>query len=200
MLSIGSLVYGIFGPLGIFGLLAALFIIFYFDATVLPTLPELFTVIIFLAHPVPLFGVLMVATLSAAEFCGVTTLYLLVRRYALPQWMRRRIVDYSKFLIVRDEKVILVNRVAPIIPFLGAFMATCDWPYGRSVVYNFAGGAVKYGLIIIMASYLLSLFSNEMLAEIVTIITVLALICASYLMSAYRKRRMRPVPPGEVRR
>ena len=77
MLSLGSFIYDIFSPLGVGGLLLTLFVIFYFDATFVPTLPELFTVIIFIANPTPVFGVLMVATLSTAEFCGVTTLYLL---------------------------------------------------------------------------------------------------------------------------
>lgn len=190
MLSLGSFIYGIFSPLGAVGLLLTLFVIFYFDATFFPTLPELFTVIIFLADPSPLFGLLMVAALSGAEFAGVTTLYLLVRRFRLPEWMRKRILAYSKFLIVPDEKIILLNRVAPVIPFLGAFIATCEWPYGRSVVYNFIGGVVKYSLIIVMASYFLSVFSAEWEAELVTIVAVAFLIALSYLLSVRRRRKL----------
>ncbi len=196
MLSIGQFVYDLFQPLGVYGLLAALFLIFYFDSTLIPTLPELFTVIIFLAHPVPIFGVMMIATLCAAEFCGVTTLYLVVRKYTLPQWMRRRIVEYSRFLVVRDEKMILLNRIAPVIPFLGAFIATCEWPYGRSILYNFVGGVAKYSLIVVMASYFLLLFSDQTLAEVITVVAVLALVGFSYLLSVRRKKKLEQSSAG----
>lgn len=199
MLSIGSFVYGLFSPLGIAGLLLALFVIFYLDATFVPTLPELFTVIIFMAYPVVLFGVVMVFTLSAAEFGGVTTLYLVVKKFSLPERFRKRILEYSKFLVVPDEKIILLNRIAPVIPFLGAFIATCEWPYGRSVAYNFAGGIVKYGLIIAMASYLLSLFSSGWQAELLTLSAIAVLIGSSYALSVYRKKRiMRTAAGGKV--
>lgn len=190
MLSLGSFIYDIFSPLGVGGLLLTLFVIFYFDATFVPTLPELFTVLIYIANPTPVFGILMVATLSVAEFCGVTTLYLLVRRFRLPEWMRKRLLSYTKFLLVPDEKIILLNRVAPVIPFLGAFIATCEWPYGRSVIYNFVGGAVKYSLIIVMASYFLSVFSVGWEAELITILAIAVLIAASYLLSVRRRRKL----------
>lgn len=196
MLSIGSFVYGLFSPLGIGGLLLTLFLIFYFDATFIPTLPELFTVVIFMAQPTPSFAVLMVITLSVAEFCGVTTLYILFTRFRLPAWMKKRIVGYSKFLIVPDEKAILLNRVAPVIPFLGAFIATCDWPFGRSILYNFAGGAAKYSLLIAMASTLLYYLSNGTLAELFTIAAVAVLIGVSFMLSSVRRRRMRKGAEG----
>ena len=100
------------------------------------------------------------------------------------------LLSYTKFLLVPDEKIILVNRVAPVIPFLGAFIATCEWPYGRSIVYNFAGGAVKYSLIIVMASYLLSIFSVGWEAELITILAVAVLIAASYLLSLRRRSKL----------
>lgn len=199
MLSIGQFVYDLFQPLGVLGLLAALFVIFYFDSTLVPTLPELFTVIIFLAHPVPIFGLMMIVTLCAAEFSGVTTLYLVVRKYTLPEWMRRRIVEYSRFLVVRDEKIILFNRIAPVIPFLGAFIATCEWPYGRSIFYNFMGGVVKYSLIVVMASYFLVLFSDQTLAEVMTVVAVLALVSTSFVLSVRRKRKLQRSTSGGSR-
>lgn len=196
MLSVGSFIYVVFRPLGVGGLLLALFVIFYFDATLFPTLPELFTVIIFLAHPVPIFGVAMVLTLSAAEFSGVTTLYLLVRKFKLPDWIGRRIKGYTRFLIIPNEKIILLNRVAPVIPFLGAFIATCNWPYGRSVAFNFIGGGTKYSLIILMASSLLSFFTNSSEAETVTIAAIILLIGVSYTLSTVRRSKMTRLPGG----
>lgn len=188
MLSIGSFVYGLFSPLGIAGLLAALFVIFYFDSTIIPMVPELFTVIIFMAHPSTLFGILMVLTLSAGEFSGLTTLYLVVRRFRLPARIRNRIQQYSKFLLIPDEKMILLNRIAPVIPFLGAFIATCDWPYGKSVAFNFTGGLIKYSLIIALASYVLVVFSSSLTAELITIVAILALMGLSYSLSVIRRR------------
>ena len=142
-ITVGQFVYAFFRPYGESGLLLALFVIFYLDATFFPTLPELFTVIIFLAMPKPEFGLLMLVTISIAEFSGITSLYYIVKYYDLPNWIKNKMVSYSKLFIVKDEKVILLNRIAPVIPFLGAFIATCRWPYAKSIFYNFGAGGVS---------------------------------------------------------
>ncbi len=190
MITVGQFVYALFRPYGESGLLLALFIIFFLDATFFPTLPELFTVVIFLAMPEPGFGLLMLATISVAEFSGINSLYYIVKHHDLPLWIKSKMVAYSRYFILKDEKIILVNRVAPVIPFLGAFIAACEWHYGRSILYNFIGGIVKYALIILLASLLLSIFSNQLEAEIITLVAVGSLIVSSVYLSNREKKRL----------
>jgi membrane protein YqaA with SNARE-associated domain len=190
MITVGQFVYALFRPYGETGLLLALFLIFFLDATFFPTLPELFTVIIFLAMPVPVFALLMLATISVAEFSGINSLYFIVKHHDLPAWIKSKMISYSRFFIVKDEKIILVNRVAPVIPFLGAFIAICQWHYWKSIVYNFTGGLVKYTLIILLASFLLIIFSNQFEAEVVTIVAIGVLIGVSAFLSHREKRRL----------
>jgi membrane protein YqaA with SNARE-associated domain len=188
-ITVGQFVYAFFRPYGESGLLLALFVIFYLDATFFPTLPELFTVIIFLAMPKPEFGLLMLVTISIAEFSGITSLYFIVKYYDLPNWIKNKMVSYSKLFIVKDEKVILLNRIAPVIPFLGAFIATCRWPYAKSIFYNFLGGLSKYLLIILLATLLLSVFSNQLEAELITLAAIGTVIgISAYLSSRERKK------------
>ncbi|MBX8631950.1 MAG: hypothetical protein KIY12_04955 [Thermoplasmata archaeon] len=131
----------------------------------------------------------MLLTISIAEFSGITSLYFIVKYYELPTWIRSKMLSYSRLFILKDEKVILLNRVAPVIPFLGAFIATCRWPYAKSIFYNFIGGISKYLLIILLASFLLSVFSNQFEAEIITLFAVATIIGVSaYLSSRERKR------------
>ncbi len=190
MITVGQFVYALFRPYGETGLLLALFIIFFLDATFFPTLPELFTVVIFLAMPISGFALLMLAIISIAEFSGINSLYYIVKHHDLPLWIKSKMIAYSRFFIVKDEKIILMNRVAPVIPFLGAFIATCEWHYGRSIAYNFIGGLVKYALIILLASFLLSIFSNQFEAEVITIVAVGSLIGVSAYLSNREKRRL----------
>jgi len=184
-----AFLFNAFRPYGYAGLLAALFLIFYLDATVFPTLPELFTVLIFMALPTLTFALMMLAVISFSEFFGISTLYTAFRRFKLPDWMRRKLVIYSKFFALKDERVILVNRIAPVIPYLGAFIATCDWPYGRSLWYNFIGGMLKYALIIAMAGFILSFFGNALVSGLFTIVAVLTLIAVSWFLSFKEKRK-----------
>src|SRR5207249_9507820 len=44
------------------------------------------------------------------------------------------------FLGVPDERAILLNRIAPVVPFVGAFIATLRWNYRRSMAsWRWAG-------------------------------------------------------------
>ncbi len=47
MADIGTIVNGLFQPLGLAGGLAGLFILFYINAVAVPTLPEVFLVLVF---------------------------------------------------------------------------------------------------------------------------------------------------------
>jgi membrane protein YqaA with SNARE-associated domain len=196
MVDIGQSIVDLFTGLGLYGLLLAVFFIFYLDAILFPTLPELFVIIIFLAGqqyvPGFEFAILILITIALAEVAGILTLYSVVIRVKLPARIERAIHKYRDFLVVRDERMILVNRIAPILPFLGAFAAICKWSLRKTIIYTVIGGTIKYGLILAMAGYLFYYFEAGV-ARTATLIMVIVIIGISFGLSYYRKKKMEDV-------
>ena len=194
MVDIGQEVYQFFSGLGVLGWLAAIFILFYIDAIIFPTLPELITVIIFIAgiqtNSAWVLGILIIVTIAIAEFAGLTTLYLIVKKLKVPKTVHRVVCKYRDFLIVKDERIILVNRAAPVLPFLGAFVAILDWSFRKSVAYTLIGGVVKYGLILLLSSWFFE-FLSEGTAELVTMVMVISILAVSFALAMIRRRRMK---------
>jgi membrane protein YqaA with SNARE-associated domain len=186
---IGKIIYEFFSVMGIPGLLFCIFLLFYLDAILIPTLPELFTVIIFMANPEPWFAALILATIAVAEFLGLTTLYLIVKGVRVPGKIEAAVHKYKDFLLVRDERMIIVNRFAPVLPFMGAFVAICGWSYRKAVLYTIASGLIKYGAILALSNLFFVYFSKKT-AGTVTIAMVLMILMVSLVVSIYRKRKM----------
>ncbi len=192
MFSIGEAFYTLFSPMGLAGWLLCTFLLFYIDAIVFPTVPELFVVLFFVAGygsmPDWALWSLFVAVIAVAEVLGLTTLYLVVKRLRVPAKISNVVDRYRRFLLLQDERMILLNRIAPILPFTGAFVALSGWSYRRSLAYLVLGGTVKYGLILAASNYFLIYMEKGMAAD-VTLVMVMAIIVLSFLASAYRKRK-----------
>jgi len=185
----GQIIYDFFSVMGTPGLLFCIFLLFYLDAILIPTLPELFTVIIFMANPEPWFAVLILITIAVAEFLGLTTLYLIVKGVRIPHKIEAAVHKYRDFLIVRDERMIIVNRFAPVLPFMGAFVAICGWSYKKAVLYTLGSGVIKYGAILALSNIFFVYFS-EGTAGTVTIAMVLIILAISMVVSLYRRKKM----------
>ncbi|MBN1109138.1 MAG: hypothetical protein JXA45_00100 [Methanomassiliicoccales archaeon] len=192
MLSLGEAFYGFFSPLGLLGWLMCTFLLFYIDAIVFPTLPELFVVLFYMAGHGTLpdweLWALFVAVIALAEIGGLTTLYLVVSRVRVPPRVASVADRYRRFLLCTDERMILLNRVAPFLPFTGAFVAIFGWSYRRSLFYLVLGGTLKYGLILAASSYFLNYLEKGVAADI-TLIMVAIILVLSFIASVYRKRR-----------
>ena len=96
---------------------------------------------------------------------------------------------YADFLIVSDERMLLVNRVAPILPFAGAFVSLIhSWTLKRALVYNFIGCYLKYGIILLFANFFYSYFGSQE-AHWYTIAFVLIVMVLSIIASIYKRRK-----------
>ncbi len=197
MSDVGSTLWGLFEPLGPWGGLLFIFLLFYIDAIILPTLPELFVVLVFLAQDtgagdwMALYGGLMLLTIVLAEIAGVMTLYLIVKRAKLGGFrekISRAVEKYRCFLLVQDERMILLNRIAPILPFLGGFIALSCWNLRRCMTYVVIGGVLKYGVILLMSGFFLAYFSQGT-AQAATLVLVIGILIASFVASCIRKRK-----------
>ncbi len=174
-----------FGPVG---LVSFLFIVFFLDAMLIPTLPEFFVMAFYSANPTLEWGLLILTIVCGAEVASNTTLFLVVRRWGLPARLEKRMKQWVNFLAVRDERAILVNRVAPVVPFMGAFIATMDWNPRKSILYVFVGALVKYSLLIVLVDVLFEVFESNT-ARNFTLVAIVAVVAISFVQGHYHKRR-----------
>jgi len=188
MFNIGDWIYGLFGSSGEMGLLLCIFLIFLIDALVFPTLPEFFFVIAFMYKPELGFGLELLGVALAAELIGVTALYVIVGHLKIPKRIEKLINKYVDFLLLGDERLILLNRIAPMIPFCGAFIRIVKWDFKKSLLYVVIGCVVKYGVIMLMSNFFFNYFGSSE-AQWFTLIFIFVVIAISFVLSIVYKKK-----------
>jgi hypothetical protein len=168
--------------------LLGLFVILVIDAIIFPALPELFAVLAFLVDPSLEWGIILLITVCIAEITGNTLLYSLVKWKKLPDFAEKAIKKWTGFIIFSDERIILLNRIAPVLPFTGAFIATCKWDYRKSMLYLAIGGLLKYSALFGMVAFFDYRFNSED-AQMFSLAAVAAVICVSLAVSFVLKKR-----------
>ncbi|TET89094.1 MAG: hypothetical protein E3J35_11135 [Methanomassiliicoccales archaeon] len=180
--------YGFFKGLGPVGGLVAIFLIFYIDAMIFPLLPELFAVFIFTVHPTLEWGLIVIVIAEIGTVLGNSTLYFAVKKIGMPKFLERVMNKYVNFLFLKDERLILSNRIAPVVPFIGAFMAACNWSYKKSMLYIATGGLIKYSILLTLVG-IFHLTIEATMARTVTLIMVVTVIVLSVVMAFLRIRK-----------
>jgi hypothetical protein len=188
MFSIGEWLFGIFGEGGAMLLVFCIFLIFLADAMFFPTLPEFFFIAAFLYDPTLPFGLCLLIAAIAAETLGLVALYLIVGKLRIPKRIDKAVNKYLKFLVFGDERLLLLNRIAPMIPFSGAFARIAGWDLKRSMFYVFIGSVLKYGIILLMSNFFHSYYSSGD-AQTYTLIFIVAVIVISIVSSFVVKKR-----------
>lgn len=189
MIDISGWIYDIFGPYGWWGILLCVFLIFFIDAVLVPTLPELFFMFGFFYQPTLEFGIAMLIVASIAEVLGVTVLYLVVKHIGVPDRVRRICNKYIDFLVVSDERIFLINRFAPMIPFAGAFIGLVErWSYKKCMAYIILGCFIKYGLILALAAFFYISF-DPAVAQDLSLVLIATVIILSFVASYLKKKK-----------
>jgi len=188
---IGEDIINTFASLGDIGMLLAITIIIWIDGTAFPTLPEVWMVFLYGVHPESFaWGAAIVITASAASLLGNFTLYSLVKIAKLPKWVQKKMKQYTNFLIVKDEKLLLLNRLAPIVPYTGAFIAVCNWNVKKSALYIFVSALAKFSIIVLISWASFESVKEE-IAPFVSLAVVIILLVSSIIVSfVYKKRRL----------
>jgi len=205
MASLDEFLGALFGSLGPVGSLVALLLIFAVDAALFPALPEAWIVVTFTYRPEVLdpllWAVMLLATAVVGDLLGTSALYTVVRRVVIkgrrmPGWLERGMKKWTEFLLVRDERVILLNRIAPVVPFVGAFIATLDWDYRRSMAYVAAGGLAKYAALLFVV-VIVGVAYDVGTARWITLALVAIVVIGSFLAAWLVRRKTRaPMPPS----
>lgn len=179
----------IFGPYGGPGVVLMVFLAFLLDATLVPFLPEIFIILGFSYDPTPSFAIILIAVSIVAEWMGNCILYFVVKNVRVPKKIKSVVNKYMGILLVNDERMLLVNRIAPMIPYSGAFIALVDnWKLSRALAYIALGCVLKYGLILSMSSVFYAYFSSNM-ASIMMIVFVIVILSLSLVLSYFRRKR-----------
>lgn len=119
---------------------------------------------------------------------GIFSLYYVVKRVRVPPRVQRIVHKYTKFLVLGDEKLLLLNRVAPMIPFAGAFIAISEWDPKKCAAYIVTGCVVKYGIILWLSNIFYDFFGSGK-SEIYMIIMIFAVIGASAAASMFYRKK-----------
>ena len=192
-MAIGESLTCLLSGLGDAGVLLGVMLIFLIDALMAPALPEVLFIGAYTTHPDPLFGILLLTASFIGEASGVLALYAAVRR-AGPGGRAKRLVErYSGMLPTKDERSVLLNRIIPVIPFCGAFIALSDWDVRR------CGFFAKYGFLLLFSSEMHSVYGSgtasatslALAAALVSIFLVASLIGRSRRLHAGRSRTQR---------
>ncbi|MFY9605865.1 MAG: hypothetical protein WAS24_03945 [Thermoplasmata archaeon] len=198
MIDVGRTIIDHFSDLGDAGMLLAMIVIIWIDGTAFPTLPEAWMVFIFGTHAQSFaWGALLVLVASVASLAGNFTLYGLVKIAKLPGWMQRGMKRYTNWLVLKDERLLILNRFAPLIPYTGAFIAVCNWNVRRSAIYIFGSAIAKFSAYILI--FWLS-FENlkEQVAPWISLGVVAIVITASIITSLLYRRKEKA--RGELQR
>ena len=191
-INIGQVIYDLFGDNGDLGVLLCIFLIFLLDALLVPTLPELFFILGFMAgaeHNTPIvFGCELLLVAILAELVGILSLYYVVKHIRIPKKIEKLVDTYTKFLVMGDERLLLLNRIAPMIPFAGAFIAIAKWDLKKSMFYIVLGCVLKYGIIMLLSNMFLDFFNSDQ-AQLFMIIMIVVVIAVSMIMSFVIKKR-----------
>ena len=189
---LGEDIIGFFQAIGPLGLVIGFAVISFLDGFAIPTLPEVFLILIALAETgisKPVWGIILITVGVLSAIGAQLLLYSLVKKYGMPKRICKIMNKYTKFLLVSSEKLAFVNWLAPVIPFTGAFIAVCDWKPRLAFTYSLIGGIVKMSILVIIAIVFPLLLPAETVADF-TIVLIIAVLVVSLLITYLRHKRV----------
>jgi membrane protein DedA with SNARE-associated domain len=204
MPSLDDFLAALFASLGPVGSLVALLLIFAVDAALFPALPEAWILLTYTFRPPGMDAVGWAAILLlagvAGDLLGTTILYALVRRILvqgrrMPHVLESAMRRWTELLGVPDERVILLNRIAPVVPFVGAFIATLRWDYRRSMAFVAVGGLAKYAVLLYLV-FAIGVAYDPRTARSITLGLVVVIVAVSLLGSWLFRRRKKARKPS----
>jgi hypothetical protein len=197
---VGEIIYDITGG-NIYLVMLGVFLIFYLDSMWITLLPEVLILFFFaIPHPdVPLvtWALLLLLMANLGDVTGNYTVYILFKKW---DWFHKKVSaklrKYVGFLLLKDEKLILLNRLAPAIPMCGVFIAACDWDIKRALFYIYLGGLIKYSIILIIFGFLDWLYDPDV-AFWITLISVIAFLIPSFFLGRRKQKRLLEIAKKE---
>lgn len=121
------------------------------------------------------------------EAAGVFLMWFITSRFNIPNRIKKVVSTYVDYLLVPNEKMILINRFAPMLPFAGAFSAIMSWDIRKVLAYNAIGCIIKYGFLAIMGGSLYAILGAD--AGMATILVTIVVMIIGVSMGIRRRNR-----------
>lgn len=141
--------------------LSVVALVFLLDGLGLPLVPELAALAAFAKHPTLAWGLQILFIIVAMEVVAAVALYVLVDRLGVPLWLRRAMNGYAQGMLLHDERLLLLNRVIPVLPVAGAFIRVNEWRPRRSFAFIALGSLAKYGLVLAFSGAAFGYFTDR---------------------------------------
>lgn len=170
---------------GIEWLVLVLFAIFFIDA-IIPLLPEMFALLAFLSHPTVAMGCLIIVVAALGDVLGNLSLFHLLRAFGIPQFLKNWITRYTDFLVIKGEKIVLFNRLVPLVPIVGPFIIACGWDLRKTLGYIALGGGIKNTLFFVLAGVFHFMF-DQSFARFVSLVTFAVVMMTSFFVAKQRR-------------
>lgn len=187
---LGQDIINFFQAIGPLGLLVAFSLISFLDGFAIPTLPEAWLMLIALTDagiPKPLWGTSLVLIGATSAVAAQIMLFLVVKKVGLPKRLTNIMQKYTKILIVSNERLMIVNWLAPVIPFTGAFIAVCGWNPKKAFILSWIGGVIKISILVTIAMLFPLLFPAEVVAD-ASLVLIIVVLIVSILISYIRHK------------
>ena len=174
---------------------AAISLVFLMDGLGVPLMPELAALFAFAQSPGLGWGALLVLVITLIEVAAAGILYGAVALFGVPGWLGRLMRGYAGNLLVRDERLLLLNRVVPVLPVAGAFVRVSGWRPARSFLFIAVGSVVKYGTLLSVSGLAYHYFSGPW-PVVVSLSAAALFLAASSAWSLRRWLQARQARPG----
>ncbi|HVL48788.1 MAG TPA: hypothetical protein VM889_09550 [Candidatus Thermoplasmatota archaeon] len=166
---------------------------FTLDSLGIPSVPEIATLIVFGANPTIVWALQILAIVVAVEVFAGWVLYALVKRFGVPPWLSKIMVKYSSSLMLADERLLLLNRIFPVLPFGGAFIHVAGWNVRRAFAFVAAGSAMKYALLLAFSGVAFVYLESDF-ARGVSLGGLVLFLVGSWFVASRRRKRLTAAP------
>jgi hypothetical protein len=166
-----------------------LIIAFTLDSLGIPSVPEVAALVVFSSEPTFSWALTVLGIVVLVEVVAGWVLYAVVAQFGLPGWLRKLMVKYSNALLVSDERLLLVNRLFPILPFGAAFISVAGWNVRRAFTFVALGSFAKYALLLAFSGLAFT-FLHSTTARLVTMGGVVMFIGASALVATLKRKNL----------
>ena len=189
---LGQDIINFFQAVGPLGLIIAFSVISFLDGFAIPTLPEAWLMLIAMSDVgifKPVWGTSLVLIGATSAVAAQILLFLVVKKVGLPKRLTNIMKKYTKMLVVSNERLMIVNWLAPVIPFTGAFIAVCGWNPKKAFILSWIGGVIKISVLVAIAMLFPLLLPKETVAD-ASLVLIIVVLIVSLLISYIRHKRV----------
>ena len=176
-------------PLGSTGLFLAMVLSCVIESFGVPMVPDVIYNFIFMTDPTLLWGFILPFGVVLGESIGMVILYILAGHFELPERVKKVMRAWTDFLLIHDERLLIVHRIFPVLMFTGVFVRVLDnWTLPRALFWNGLACYVKYLLLSFLYLFLSATMETKDAQNMSFLLTILIMVIFA-ILSIWKKMR-----------